>query len=241
MRLPDNLLGEPRLLCKPDGRRALENLSVREFCSFSPASLTSVAISTAWIGKRSYEGHWWLSSTRSHIGFTSLTERDLLLVLDFGGVMRAICREPALFLPAHGLPTPPVQPWLYVEHSDGTRAVITRSASSEPENTLATAFDGSGVAVIPPPGVIDSELRIIRWLAGFRFDRFWLDPSQESVLRDACAGGTTIGQLLATCAPRMDVSPDIVRGNVYSLLWRGAISLRDMAAPLSDCSEVTAA
>lgn len=52
----------------------------------------------SWPGKRNYEGSWWSSTTRAHVEFESLLERDYLLAADADDQVVAIAAQPLALL-----------------------------------------------------------------------------------------------------------------------------------------------
>ena len=48
----------------------------------------------AWPGKRNYEGPWWSSTVRAHVGFESLLERDFLMLADYDRDVVGIASQP---------------------------------------------------------------------------------------------------------------------------------------------------
>ncbi|MBT2553973.1 hypothetical protein [Arthrobacter sp. ISL-5] len=52
----------------------------------------------AWPGKRNYEGSWWSSTVRAHVGFESLLERDLLMSADYDKDVVGISSQPFALL-----------------------------------------------------------------------------------------------------------------------------------------------
>ena len=58
----------------------------------------------AWPGKRNYEGLWWSSTTRRHVEFESLLEREYLLAADATVDVVAVAAQPLALLWPHGTP-----------------------------------------------------------------------------------------------------------------------------------------
>lgn len=52
----------------------------------------------AWPGKRNYEGSWWSSTVRAHVGFESLLERDFLMLADHDEDVAGIASQPFALL-----------------------------------------------------------------------------------------------------------------------------------------------
>lgn len=94
-----NVLNEVRILCRPRGSADLHNVSVNEFAKLSPQDIGPVEQPSAWKGKGAYEGAWWFSRSRRHVQFSSLRQRDMLLLLDCWGKTRDVQYNPVAVLP----------------------------------------------------------------------------------------------------------------------------------------------
>jgi hypothetical protein len=95
--LPTNFTGETRVLARMD--ETLLDSAVSD----APASVAlekalPIRESFSWRGKRNYEGVWWSSTTRRHVAFESLLEREFLMAADFDGEVLGVSSQPLAFL-----------------------------------------------------------------------------------------------------------------------------------------------
>lgn len=56
----------------------------------------------SWPGKRNYEGLYWSSTSRAHVDFESLLEREYLMAADHAPDIVAIAAQPLALLWPHG-------------------------------------------------------------------------------------------------------------------------------------------
>lgn len=236
-----NLLAEPRVLCRRDGDRAPVNLSVDEFSALSPGSLVPVIGIPSWLGKQSYEGRWWFARTGHHVAFASTWERDLLTCLDYAGDATALVRDPAIFVSARTMRTPPLRPWLLIQKADGIRVILLNAADRDRSPELSEILAGSDVNVAIPQMPSSTELHLIRWLAGYRFTRFRLPDDIEWEVRRSCTTPKPLVEAVAKAAASTTYALPTIRANLYSQMWRRAIELVDRAGSVSDTSTVRAA
>ncbi|MBB3158095.1 hypothetical protein FHS07_001791 [Microbacterium proteolyticum] len=236
-----NLLAEPPVLCRRDGDRAPVNLSVDEFSALAPGSLAPVIGIPSWIGKQSYEGRWWFSRTGHHVAFASTWERDLLTCLDYSGDATALVRDPAIFVSARTIRTPPLRPWLLIQKTDGIRVIPLNAADHDRSPELSEILAGSDVNVAIPQMPFSAELHLIRWLAGYRFTRFRLPDDIEQEVRRSCTTPKPLLEAVANAAASTTYALPTIQANLYSQMWRRAIELVNRAGGLSDTSTVRAA
>lgn len=105
---------------------------------------------------------------------------------------------------------------LLLPHSDALRSV-----------ELAAILRGHtvGVAEIFLPGA--GEMRLVRWLAGYRFTRLTLSPQDEQQVRDVCSDASSVSATVTSAARLLPYSESAVRANLYSQIWRRTITLLD--------------
>ena len=236
-----NLMSEARFVCRLAGAQGTANVSATEFASLDPGSLRPVTSVPAWIGKRSYEGRWWFSRTADHIAFASTWERDVLTFLDYDGGTLHVARDPAIVFPARPSHTSPIRPWLLISTVSNKRVLLLPRAQSRRGSELAAILEGQnlGVAEVTLPD--REEMRLIRWLSGYRFSRFELPGDAEHKVREACAAACSVSEVVAAAAGEAPFDAPTVRANLYFQIWQRRISLIDTGAGLSDSSRVVAA
>lgn len=236
-----NLFPEARFVCRLDDSKHARNLDVGQFTKLEVSSIRPISSIPAWVGKRAYEGRWWFSRTRCHVAFASAWERDVLTYLDYDGDIAQIARDPVIVIPARSDATPLIRPWLFIENVTGARSLLLPHYEALRSAELATILTGHTVSVaeILLPGA--GEMRLIRWLSGYRFTRFMLPPQDERQVRDVCSDASSVSATVAAAARLLLYCESAVRANLYSQIWRRTITLLDPRAGLSDLSKVVAA
>lgn len=82
--LPRNLTDTTRVLVRLPGANGVANHPLTgELAGLSVEAALPIRRFYSWKGKRNYEGRWWCSTSRSHVEFESLLERDALMMADF--------------------------------------------------------------------------------------------------------------------------------------------------------------
>lgn len=236
-----SLVPEARFVCLTGGSKSSQSLSAAEFASLDVTELTPVTSIPAWIGKRSIEGRWWFSGTSRHVAYASAWERDVLTFLDFSGDTISVARDPTVVLPSRLDRSPPMRPWLIVESPSHVRTLLLPRSESQRSRELASILSGHAinVALFALPSV--EEMRVVRWLAGYRFTRFTLPPDVEREVRDACSADRSILETIQAAAHCLPHDESAIRANIYSQLWRRTITLGDPRAAISDMTKVVAA
>ncbi|WP_156458874.1 hypothetical protein [Microbacterium sp. Leaf179] len=236
-----NLLPEARFVCRLDDSKHARNLDVDQFTKLEVSSIRPISSIPAWVGKRAYEGRWWFSRTRGHVAFASAREKDVLTFLDFSGDIAQIARDPVIVIPARSDATPLIRPWLLIEDMTGARSLLLPHEDVLRSAELAAILRGHtvGVAEIYLPDA--GEMRLVRWLAGYRFTRFTLPPQDEQQVRDVSSDASSVSATVTSAARMLPYSESAVRANLYSQIWRRTITLLDPRAGLSDLSKVVAA
>lgn len=201
----------------------------------------------SWPGKRNYEGLWWSSTTRTHVGFESLLERDALLWFDWDPDVVSISSQPLAFLwpkgrPGHKSHVPDY--FVRLRNGDG-KLVDVRGEAHQDAKALAQfamtreVCDGVGwqYEVFPclPEGLAES----LRWLAGYRQDRCAPSPETRDRILAAYEHGAALGEGVDRVARFAAVPAEIVLANVYHLLWARILS-PDLGSPLSMATRVVA-
>lgn len=234
-----NLMRAPRVVCWPLSARAHENISVADFAQYSPAQLRPIRSAPIRRGKESFVGRWWFASTRQHVGFASLAERDVLMVVDFAGDVVEIQRDPMLMLPARDEQTPLPHPWLFVRNADDSRLLMVHGG--HPTATLlAAVFASTPISI--GSGIQPSleENRTIGWLSGYRFTRFRVPMTVEREALELCSVPRTISELTAFLAGQLRDSSSGLAA-IYALLWHRMLVLDTLHSPPSSSSLVVAA
>lgn len=185
-------------------------------------------------GQRSCSGWWWLSSSRSHIGYESWLERDNLMLLDADPNVIGVVSQPFWlhWVDAGGWRRH--APDFLVHHRDGAVAVVDVRADDRVETADAEVFAVAERACelagwrFRRMGVVDATLAAnLRWLSGYRHPRNYVEPS-ASRLKSVFA---TERGLLEGCRAVGD--PIAVLPTLFHLLWTGHVTA-DLAGELLD-------
>ncbi len=201
----------------------------------------------AWPGKRNYEGSWWSSTVRGHVVFESLLEREFLLAADYDPEIVGISAQPmALLWPKRTDRQKSHVPDFFVRLAGGDGRVIDVRAPDHVDASSAAQFELTrqlcgeiGWQYQVFTGIAPVLRENLRWLSGFRQDRFV--PSAESLaaIRECFAAPTRLRLGVFRVGSATPVGRDGGLANVLHLLWHRRLSA-DLDIPLSLESEVWA-
>ncbi|ROR53339.1 hypothetical protein EDD41_0480 [Luteococcus japonicus] len=76
-----------------DGQHATEQ-AASELAHTDLASLTPITKAPAYSGRRGYSGYWWLASVRRSVPFSTLSEVDMLISLDYSNKYTQFIHNP---------------------------------------------------------------------------------------------------------------------------------------------------
>ncbi|WAH96983.1 TnsA-like heteromeric transposase endonuclease subunit [Arthrobacter sp. MMS18-M83] len=242
--MPSNMTDETRVLARLDGRMTNAPLSVA-LASLGLESALPVRTFFSWQGKRNYEGRWWSSTVRSHVGFESLLERDFLLSADHDRDVVGVASQPFAFLWPRGTEGSRGHvPDFFVRLRDGTGRVVDvkpagRVRSAERQFSLtreACAAAGWDYQVFT--GLAEPRASNLRWLAGYRQDRFAPSGIAASVLVDSFTPETSLAAGVRRAAKALGTDESIVRAQVLHLLFTGVLDV-DLDAALTQDTPVS--
>lgn len=229
---------ETRMLARLDGRMANAPLSAA-LASLTLESALPVRAFFSWQGKRNYEGRWWSSTVRSHVGFESFLERDFLLSADYDRDVVGVASQPFAFLwPRRTDGARGHVPDFFVRLRDGTGRVVDvkpagRVRSAERQFGLTReACEAAGWDYEVFTGLTEPRASNLRWLAGYRQDRFAPDGTAAAVLVDSFAPETSLTGGVRRAAKVLGTDEGIVHAHVLHLLFTGALAI-DLDAPLT--------
>lgn len=201
----------------------------------------------AWPGKRNYEGSWWSSTVRAHVGFESLLEREFLMAADHNGHVAGIASQPfALLWPKGSKGVRGHVPDFFVRLGDGGGRVVDvrhrdRLASAERQFELtreACALIGWEYEVFT--GLVEPFASNLRWLSGYRQDRFAPSPAATSVIVEAFSPATSLSAGARRAARTLKLESSLVQAFAMHLLFTGVLEA-DLERPLSLESELVPA
>jgi len=201
----------------------------------------------AWPGKRSFDGRWWSSTSRSHLGFESLLERQALLAFDFDRDVVGLAVQPfALLWPRRHSSTGPRHhvPDLFVRRADGRGVVVdVRPAGRIDERSRVQFARTQQVAALVGwdfqlfTGLPSPRAANLMFLAGYRYDRCVPAGTVRAGLIAAFQTPRPLSRGVAAAAAATGVSADVVLAGAYHLLWQQDLQV-DLDRLLGADSEV---
>lgn len=201
----------------------------------------------AWPGKRNYEGSWWSSTARRHVGFESLLERDFLMLADHEPDVVGIAAQPfALLWPKGTEGARGHVPDFFIRRSDGGGRVVDvrhpdRLSSAQWQFDLtreACALIGWEYEVFTSVG--EPFGSNVRWLAGYRQDRFVPPPGAVPVIVEAFSPATSLAAGARRAARALGLDSSVVQAYVMHMLFTGVLDV-DLDQPLCLDSELAPA
>ncbi|MFX4270730.1 TnsA-like heteromeric transposase endonuclease subunit [Propionibacteriaceae bacterium Y1685] len=247
--LPANVTDLTRVLSRLDGDllnveadqaltalRFEDSLPIREFF--------------AWKGKRNYEGLWWSSTTKGHVGFESLLERQYLLTADHDRAVVGIASQPLALLWPHGttdengraLRSHVPDFFARLSNGDGRLIDVRRPDRAEAHRfTLTRALcEQVGWEYQVFTGLDDATAASLTWLGGYRMDRYAPTVALTESLLEAFSPATSLRAGVSRAARSSGVAPEVVQAAALHLLFASALTI-DLTQPLSMDTEVAAA
>ena len=187
---------------------------------------------SAWPGKRNYEGAWWSSTTRTLLPFESLLEEQALLLYDFEHSVSWIAVQPFALLwprsqsrgPRHHVPD------LLLGLVDGGYRVVDVRPAALIDERAADQFERTGEVLVRSGwsyqvfhGLSEPRLSNLRFLAGFRQDRYAVDEAREATIRSLIGPGCTVESCVERVSTRTGWSWSSSLATVNHLLWRQSL------------------
>lgn len=199
----------------------------------------------AWPGKRNYEGSWWSSTVRAHVGFESLLEREFLLSADHDKDVVGIASQPfALLWPKDTKGARGHVPDYFLRLSDGSARVVDvrhpkRLVSAERQFDLTREVCGQiGWEYEVFTGLAEPLASNLRWLSGYRQDRFAPPPTEAQAIVEAFSPATSLAAGVRHAARTLKLDSSIVQAYVMHGLFAGVLNL-NLEQPLSQESELS--
>lgn len=200
--------------------------------------------SSAYPGKRSYEGSYWSATMRSHISYESFDERLFATYADFLPEVTSFSAQPFVLKWPKGTKKHRGHVPDYFCRLDNREGVVIdvkplhRVAASQEQFDLTRAVCeavGWGYEVFSGlPLVFEKNLL---FLAGFRQERYSPADAVALGIIDAFMPSTSLAAGIRRASRQLKLSEPVVRGNVLHLLWHGVLSC-PMEQPLTDRAQV---
>ncbi|MDN8622669.1 TnsA-like heteromeric transposase endonuclease subunit [Corynebacterium sanguinis] len=195
-------------------------------------SVDVVRTPTSWKHKRNYEGYYWAATTVSHVWFESLYERAALMRLDRDRRVVGLAAQPMWIHWSGGIGKH--APDFFVRYRDGGAAIVDVKPARQIDDDDAEVFrrtaelsEQLGWDYVVVSDISTTEHRNLRFLSGYRFDR-WISAPANTRLRD-CAGDRRTLRAWATLLDGVCAEP---LGAIYSALWWRLLEV-DEDSPLS--------
>ena len=189
-----------------------------------------------------------------HVAFESLLERDWLMWADYRAAeLVAFSSQPlALLWPRGTQGSKSHVPDFFARRveRDGllvdvcAPVALEKPARQRQMNLTRAACDevGWGYEVftgLEAEGFSLTRATNLRWLAGFRHDRYALPASDEQAVVDVFRGGVPLDVGIIRAAKATGWNKTVAHAGILNLLWRQRLCA-DLDAPLSMRTEVTA-
>ena len=172
----------------PGGSRRREPLSSCWMVPFERA--LQVRDFSSYLGKKSFSGLWWFSTTSEHVGYESWLERDRVMALDFDPDVVGLSSQPFRLSWEQDGENWSHTPDYFARLRDGTGVVIdVRDDRITPEGAEAFAATARACESVGwefrRVGAIEVvRAANLRWLAGYRHPRC-MDAGRADTLRQA--------------------------------------------------------
>jgi|tagenome__1003787_1003787.scaffolds.fasta_scaffold20982384_1 hypothetical protein len=244
---PRNLTDTTRVLVWLPGADGVANHPLTgELASLSVEASLPIRRFYSWKGKRNYEGRWWCSTSRGHVEFESLLERDALMMADFDVDVVAVAAQPLAFLwprQIKGSTYHVPDYFVRLSNGDGRIVDVKRPAavdSAEKQFGLTrAACNEIGWQYEVFTGIQPIVGKNVRWLSGYRQDRYVPHDGIMSAIIDAFMEPTALGLGVERAARKRGARVPDVLANAYHLMWKQALRA-DLTAALSMQAEVWA-
>lgn len=195
----------------------------------------------AWKGKRHFEGLWWTTTTRAHVGFESLQERSWLVSADFDPTVVDIAAQPLVLLWPRATPGQKhhVPDYFARLHNGRGRLVDVKHDGEHGEKVLAQ-FELTRQACLQIgweyevwTGLPEPRSGTLKWFAGYRMDRYAPSPGlREFLIEGYGTSGCPLRVGVTRAVRVMGLSREVVLAAVYNLLWHHVLTM-DLDSPVS--------
>lgn len=173
-------------------------------------------------GQRNYPGYLYAATLDTHVGFESWLERDEAMALDFDPTVVGFASQPFWLFWPDGDRIRSHAPDFFARTGDGAGVVIDcRPAERvKPRDMLAfaateRACEEMGWEYRLVTGHDPVWLANVRWLAGYRHRRYWIEPAASHLLEALRTAEQPLVEAAATVGDPIAVLPTL-----FHLLWR---------------------
>ena len=201
----------------------------------------------AWKGKRNYEGRYFSATTGGHVVFESHLERDYLISVDADPDVLAVAAQPFLLIWPRGTAGGKFHyPDFFLRLRDGSARVVDvrhpdRVEAAEKQFAMTRdVCEGQGWQYEVWTGLPPVNMANLRWLHGYRLDRFSPDDALRRIILDSFSPGTELAPGLRRAVKSSGEDKDRVHAAILHLMFFGTLSV-DLGQPLSMDSHITLA
>lgn len=236
--LPTNMSDRTRILVRPTATQVDNHAVSTDAAGLPMESALPIRRFYSWKGKRNYEGRWWSPTTRSHIAFESLLERDALMMADFDQQVIAIAAQPfALLWPRNTTGAKHHVPDLFLRMSSGDGRVVdvkhaaaVKQAATQFELTRRACDEISWQYEVftDHDPIVTSN---ITWLSGYRHDRFAPGDHVGDRIAETFSTPTSLILGVQDAAGGLDLAVSRVLAHTYHLMWQQQLRI-DLPTPL---------
>lgn len=205
----------------------LERRPLVELARLQMDQLTPVTQIPAYRGRRGHQGYWWLSSVGHSVEFSTLTEADLLVQLDYSNRYAGFVHSPMRLLwKSNGAKTsqrvvPSYLGWM----PDGSADLVFSGPLPHPA-VLETLTEQTGIQVRSRLAD-ETFMTNLRWLAAFRFTTCRPDLDARDAIRKAVERDGRFQAVRRAVSAELGVQPEAVSTWICSMLWH-----RELRTPL---------
>lgn len=238
--LPANATETALVLVRLPGAAHVESRLVGAEVNASPVETAEpIRRFYSWSGKRNYDGRWWFSTSRRHVVFESLLERDALMMADFSAEVIAASAQPLAFLwprgtvhAAHHVPD------FFLRLADGGgRVVDVKRADAVGRARTQIALTETACAEIGWQycvftGITPPLDQNVRWLSGYRHDRYRPDRGVLCTIDNVFSSPAPLSDGASWAAVRRALPVSVMLGHVYHCLWLHRLHA-DLSIPLT--------
>ncbi len=192
----------------------------------------------AWPHRRVYDGLYWSSTTRTHVEFESLLEREFLMKSDFDTEVADISAQPLAILwpyrkqgPRHHVPD------YFVRLADGSGRLVDvrrpdKARDNEQFEMTRSLCSRIGWDYEVFTGLSGQREANLRFMAGFRADRYQPEQSLIPVIQDCYSPATSFEAGLLRAVRVTKLAKEQVHGHVLWMIFHSLLLL-DLDAAIS--------
>ncbi|OLT39528.1 hypothetical protein BJF86_08405 [Serinicoccus sp. CNJ-927] len=220
-------------------RRRVSRFVSDGLADLAPENALPIRQFLAWKGKRNYEGRYFSATSGGHVVFESLLERDFLITVDADPDVLAVSAQPFLLIWPRGTGKEKFHyPDFFLRLRDGGARVVDvrhpeRTDTAEKQFAMTRQVcESAGWDYDVWTGLPEPRMANLRWLHGYRLERYAPHESLRSTILDTFSPGTELAAGLRRATRVSAVEKNAVHAAILHLLFFGVIHV-DLDKPLS--------